>query len=150
MDTTSYRQSETLGKRALRSDRQSGIHFPGYFESTGFLTRVESQEDLVTLLDVMHNNRFDDFVAELGGLTDAAMAELVDTFVDYIRFFMTNFPSAEVPMPLSGMLSQYAISRKIRGVPKRAAILEIGPGSGLLSLPIIPDPILKSISPNSN
>ena len=133
MDAASYRLSETLGKRAIRSLRQAAIHSPDYFQSTGFLTRVESLDDLVLLLDVMHDNRFEEFVSELGGLPDEAMAEVVDGFVDYARFFMANFPSAEVPMPLSGMLSQYAIARKLRGIPRRARVLEIGPGSGLLS-----------------
>lgn len=140
MDTFSYRQSETLGKRAIRSLRQTGIHAPEFFQSTGFLTRVESQEDLVSLLDVMHDNRFEDFVAELGGLPDDGFAELLDGFVDYARFFMANFPSADVPIPLSGMLSQYALARKIRGIPERSRILEIGPGTGLVSLFLARDP----------
>lgn len=134
MDTASYRLSETLGKRAIRSLRQAGIHAPDYFQSTGFLTRVESKDDLLPLLDVMHSNRFDDFVQELGGLTDDDLLELVDAFVEYTRFFMANFPSAEVPMPLSGMISQYAVARKIAGIPNRARVLEIGPGTGLVSL----------------
>ena len=143
MDTASYRLSETLGKRAIRSLRQTGIHAPDYFQSTGFLTRVDSKEDLLPLLDVMHNNRFEDFVAELGGLTDDDLAELADAFVEYTRFFMANFPSAEVPMPLSGMLSQYALARKIAGIPKRSRILEIGPGTGLVALFLARDPAIE-------
>ncbi|WPZ32267.1 hypothetical protein T8K17_13550 [Thalassobaculum sp. OXR-137] len=140
MDAASYRLSETLAKRAMRSLRQTGIHAPEYFETSGFLTRVESMEDLVVLLDVMHNNRFDDFVAELGGLTDADMAALLDAFAEYARFFLTQFPSAEIPIPLSGMLSQYAIGLKLRGIPERKSVLEIGPGSGLLSFFLSKDP----------
>lgn len=140
MDAASYRLSETLAKRGMRSLRQTGIHAPEFFESTGFLTRVESMEDLVVLLDVMHNNRFDDFVAELGGLTDADMAELLDAFAEYARFFLTQFPSSEIPIPLSGMLSQYAIALKLRGIPERRTVLEIGPGSGLLSFFLARDP----------
>ncbi|MDF1792175.1 MAG: hypothetical protein P1U88_09715 [Thalassobaculaceae bacterium] len=140
MDAASYRLSETLAKRAMRSLRQTGIHAPEYFEQTGFLTRPESLEDLIVLLDVMHNNRFDDFVAELGGLNDADMAEIVDVFADYARFFLTQFPSSEIPIPLSGMLSQYAIALKLRGIPERKTVLEIGPGSGLLSFFLARDP----------
>lgn len=140
MDAASYRLSETLAKRGMRSLRQTGIHAPEYFETTGFLTRVESMEDLVVLLDVMHNNRFDDFVAELGGLTEADMAALLDAFAEYARFFLTQFPSSEIPIPLSGMLSQYAIALKLRGIPERKSVLEIGPGSGLLSFFLAQDP----------
>lgn len=142
MDVVAYRLAETLGKRAIGSLRQAGIHYPGYFESTGFLTRIESSDDLVSLLDVMHSNRYEDFVTELGGLDDDDMAELVDAFVDYARFFMANFPSTRIPMPLSGMLSQYAAARKIRGIPKRATVLEIGPGSGLISFFLARDPAI--------
>jgi hypothetical protein len=140
VDAASYRLSETLAKRAMRSLRQTGIHAPEYFETTGFLTRAESMEDLVTLLDVMHNNRYDDFVAELGGLSDADMAALLDAFADFARFFLTQFPSSEIPIPLSGMLSQYAIAQKLRGIPERRTVLEIGPGSGLLSFFLARDP----------
>ncbi|MCR9073143.1 MAG: hypothetical protein NXI18_15635 [Alphaproteobacteria bacterium] len=142
MDAASYRLSETLAKRAMRSLRQTGIHAPEYFETTGFLTRVDSMEDLIVLLDVMHNNRFDDFVAELGGLTDADMATLLDAFADYARFFLTQFPSSEIPIPLSGMLSQYAIAQKLKGIPDRKTVLEIGPGSGLLSFFLAKDPAI--------
>ena len=140
MDAASYRLSETLAKRGMRSLRQTGIHAPEYFETTGFLTRVESMEDLVALLDVMHDNRFGDFVAELGGLTDADIAALLDAFADYARFFLAHFRSSEIPMPLSGMLSQYAIALKLRGFPERKTVLEIGPGSGLLSFFLANDP----------
>lgn len=143
MDTASYRLSETLGKQAIRSLRQTGIHSPDYFQSTGFLTRVESKDDLIPLLDVMHNNRFEGFVTEFGGLADEVMDELLDGFSDYIRFFMANFPSAKVPIPLSGMLSQYAVARKIRGIPKRRRVLEIGPGSGLVAFFLGRDPAIE-------
>lgn len=143
MDAASYRLSEVLAKRGMRSLRQTGIHAPEYFESTGFLTRVESMEDLVVLLDVMHNNRYDDFMAELGGLDEADMAELLGAYAEYARFFLTQFPSAEIPIPLSGMLSQYAIALKLRGIPERKSVLEIGPGSGLLSFFLANDPSIE-------
>lgn len=143
MDAASYRLSETLAKRAMRSLRQTGIHAPEYFETTGFLTRVESMEDLIVLLDVMHNNRFDDFMAELGGLGGTALAEVLDGFADYARFFMSVFPSSEIPIPLSGMMSQYAIAQKLKGIPERRTVLEIGPGSGLLSFFLARDPAIE-------
>lgn len=143
MDAASYRLSETLAKRAMRSLRQTSIHAPEYFQSTGFLTRVESMEDLIVLLDVMHNNRFDDFMAELGGLNETALCEVLDGFDDYARFFMSQFPSTEIPIPLSGMLSQYAIAQKLKGIPERRTVLEIGPGSGLLSFFLAKDPAIE-------
>lgn len=133
MDTASYRLSESLGKQAMRSLRQTDIHAPALFEALGFRTRVESKDDLMPLLDTMHNNRFEDFVAELGGPSQPLVDELVDGFADYTRFFMANFPSPRVPIPMSGMVSQFALALKIRGAPKRARVLEIGAGTGLVS-----------------
>lgn len=135
MDSASYRLSETLGKQAMRSLHQTDIHAPALFEALGFRTRVESEDDPIPLLDTMHNNRFEDFVAELG--------ELVDGFVDYTRFFIANFPSPRVPMPLSGMVSQFALALKIRGAPKRARVLEIGASTGLVAFFLARDPAIE-------
>lgn len=144
MDIASYRLAESLGYQSVRTLRHIGIHGIGsHTIGQGFPYRLNSLDELVVLLDHMHENRFDPFMAELGGLTDAAMDELVDGLVEYCRFFLANFAPSRIPMPLSGMISQYAVARKLRGIGRRSTILEIGPGTGLLSFFLSKDPAVE-------
>lgn len=134
MDIASYRLSESLGYQSVRCLRHIAIHGTGSkMIGHAFPYRLNSVDELIVLLDHMHENRFDAFVSELGGLSDEAMGDLVAALVEYAEFFLANFAPSEVPMPLSGMISQYAIARKLRGIPSRGDILEIGPGTGLIS-----------------
>lgn len=143
MDIASYRLSETLGRQSVRCLRHIGIHGIGsHTIGHAFPYRLDSTDELVVLLDHMHENRFDPFMVELGGLGDAAMDELVTALADYAEFFLANFAPSRVPMPLSGMITQYAIARKLRGIPERGAVLEIGPGTGLVSFFLSRDPAI--------
>ncbi|WP_420563727.1 hypothetical protein [Thalassobaculum sp.] len=144
MDIASYRLSESLGYQSVRCLRHIGIHGTGsHMIGHAFPYRLNSVDELVVLLDHMHENRFDAFVSELGGLSDQAMDELVGALVDYADFFLANFAPSDIPMPLSGMISQYAIARKLRGIPSRGTVLEIGPGTGLLSFFLSKDTSIK-------
>jgi hypothetical protein len=144
MDIASYRLSESLGYQSVRCLRHIGIHGTGsHMIGHAFPYRLNSVDELVVLLDHMHENRFDAFVSELGGLSDQAMDDLVGALVDYADFFLANFAPSDIPMPLSGMISQYAIARKLRGIPSRGTVLEIGPGTGLLSFFLSKDTSIK-------
>lgn len=143
MDVNSYRQAEAAGSQAIRALRQIGIHRFDIGKSLGFPSRVDTLDDLVLILDWMHENRFDDFVRELGGLSDADLAEFADAFADYCRFFLAVFQSREITMPLSGMISQYAVARKLRGIPRRRSLLEIGSGTGLMAFFVARDEAIE-------
>lgn len=144
MDIASYRLSESLGYQSVRCLRHIAIHGTGsHMIGQAFPYRLNSVDELIVLLDHMHENRFDAFVSELGGLSDEAMGDLVAALVEYAEFFLANFAPSDIPMPLSGMISQYAIARKLRGIPSRGDILEIGPGTGLISFFLSKDPSIQ-------
>ncbi len=132
MDLESYRMSEALGRMAIRSIWDSSIHTPKAFDTDTFPLRINRHDDLAAYIDVMHENRFDRFMAEMSGMTDTELEEFLGGLVAYCRFLMAHFRSDSVPLPLSGMLSQYCAYRKATGVPTHARILEIGPGSGFI------------------
>lgn len=131
MDLETYRASEAQGRLAIRSIRNAAIHRPETFESGKFPTRIACQDDLAAYLDVMHEDHFKPFVAEMDGLLDAEIEELLDGLLDYCKFYMAHFAHRSIPIPLSGMIAQYCLVRKIRNIKAHATILEIGPGSGL-------------------
>lgn len=133
MDAASYRAAERLGARDVNSIRQTGIHRPVTFLDYGFPVRVECHEDLRSYLDVMHECRFEAMMTEMQGLHDDELNAFVDGLVSYCQFYMTTFGMREIVLPLSGMLMQYAAAQKLKGIPERARVLEIGSGSGLIS-----------------
>lgn len=133
MDAVSYRSAERAGLRDLNSIRQSLIHNPVTFTDGGFPIRVESHDDLRAYIDVMHERRFEAMMEELEGLHDAELDSFVDGLVRCCRFSLATFGRRDVVLPLSGMLMQYAAAQKLKGIPERGSVLEIGPGSGLIS-----------------
>jgi SAM-dependent methyltransferase len=133
MDIGSYRLNQRLAKAAIPSWRLMAIHGAHVFRQAGFPLEIDSTDELVNLLDTMHENQFDPFVAELNGLDDGEVATLLDALVDYCRFFRVHFPGAQAPIPLSTMVAHLAIALKLRGLGTARRILEIGPGCGYLS-----------------
>jgi uncharacterized protein YozE (UPF0346 family) len=133
MDVATYRAAESQGRRAVRSIRHSGVHNPETFDAAAFPVRVEGHDDLAAYLDVMHEGRFEPMMGEFDGLSDDELTALLDGFEGYAKFFLSAFNSARIPLPLAGMLSQYRLFLKLQGIPERADVLEIGPGSSLAS-----------------
>lgn len=134
MDIASYRLAETLARRALPSWRAAEAQRPIWFERVGFPCRVESTAELAQLVDTMQEGRFEAYQAELGGLSDADVADLVDALENFARFYGAMFHAARVPVPLDTMTAHLALKRKIRGyLGRQGAVLELGPGCGYLS-----------------
>jgi len=133
MDPVSYRSAERAGIRDLNSIRQSLLHTPVTFTEAGFPTRIDCHDDLRLYIDVMHENRFEAMMAELDGLHDDELDEFVDGLVRYCRFHLSMFGRRDIVLPLSGMIMQYAAAKKLQAIPERGSVLEIGPGSGLIS-----------------
>lgn len=143
MDFSSYRTAEMLRKRAIQSIRQSTIHADECFEKVGFPVRVSCHDDLALYLDIMHEGRFEPLMTELDGLTEDELEEFLEAAVDYCKFFATQFRGHQLPVPVAGLFAQYCISLKLRGIPERTEVLEIGPGSGLISFFISKDQVCK-------
>lgn len=144
MDVNGYRAAETLGRQAVRSIRHSAVHAPVLFDNPLFPIRISNHEDLAAYLDIMHEGRYPRYIEEMGGLCEHEVAQFVDGLVEYCRFFSANFSQATAPLPLSGMLSQYCLARKLNAIPERARILEIGPGSGLVAFFLAADPQIRT------
>lgn len=134
MDIQSYRRAETLACQSGLSWRKRAAHTPNAFLAAGFPVRVESIADLVQMVDTMQEDRFDGYMAELGGLNDADLALLIPALADFARFFALTFDSYRAPLPLDTMLGMYVAYRKLdRFMPGAKSVLEIGPGCGYMA-----------------
>ena len=133
MDISSYRLNERLASAALPSWRIKAVQNPHVFQTAAFPVRVDSTDELVSLLDTMQENLFPLFMRELGGLDEQDLTAFVDALVHYCRFFRTNFSGRDAPLPLSTMIAHLALAKKLRGLGRPYRILEIGPGCGYLS-----------------
>ncbi|HTY70241.1 MAG TPA: hypothetical protein VMH36_26545 [Alphaproteobacteria bacterium] len=133
MDIASYRLHERLASASLPTWRIKALQNPIVFQAGGFPVRIESTDELVALLDTMQENRFGQYIKELGGLDEEDLAVLVDALVEYCKFFRTNFSGRDAPLPLSTMVAHLAIAKKLRALGRPHRILEIGPGCGYLS-----------------
>src|SRR5258708_4980257 len=135
LDIAVYRQSEELARQRVPSWRVSQIHNLDQFQNVGFPVRLASSEELIGLLDTMQENRFDDFMREFAGFTEAELALFLDVLLDFLRFHRAILPRPQLVLPLSTLIAQFAVYLKLRRYRGNfRTALEIGPGCGYLSL----------------
>jgi hypothetical protein len=129
-----YRRSERLAKTQLPTWRVAQTHNVDHFERRGFPVRITSIGELGQLLDTMQENRFEKYMRELRGLTESEYALLIEVCRDAVLFQMTYLPYRQPILPISTLLSGFALYRKVLGIdPEFRSVLEIGPGCGYLS-----------------
>jgi len=133
IDAAAFRQAESQVRQSLNSWRPIQIQSPHIFANSGFPVRIETIQELVMLVDTMQENRFDPYMVELGGMTDAELGQFVASLVAFVQWYATVFRGGEVPVPLSTMIAHFALNKKIMSYPNHRRILEIGPGCGYLS-----------------
>jgi hypothetical protein len=93
--------------------------------------RVSSLSEVGQLLDTMQENRFDSYMRELGGLTESEYALLIEACRDVVLFQLTYFSNRQPTLPLSTLLSVFALYRKFLAVDGNfRSVIEIGPGCG--------------------
>jgi hypothetical protein len=129
-----YRRSERLAKAQLPTWRVAQTHNVDHFERSGFPVRIASLGEVGQLLDTMQENRFAKYMREFGGLTESEYALLIDVCRDAVLFQSTYLPYREPVLPISTLLSSFALYKKFLGVDANfRSVLEIGPGCGYLS-----------------
>jgi SAM-dependent methyltransferase len=145
LDCQTYRASEDLARSLIPSWRVSQIHNLDHFERAGFPVRLKSFREVGLIIDTMQENRFEPYMTELGGLTDAEHEMVMNACRDMIRFQLTYLPHRPPVLSISTILSAFAIYNKLRGFnPEFRSVLEIGPGCGYVSF------LLKQHAPLHN
>ena len=71
IDPATYRASELLAKSMSPHWRIAQTHNLDHFERAGFPVRISSVREIGPIVDSMQENRFDSYMRELDGLTDA-------------------------------------------------------------------------------
>jgi SAM-dependent methyltransferase len=134
LDIPTYRVNEQLAKSRIPSWRVSQIHNVDHFERAGFPVRLNSVRELALIVDTMQENRFPRYMSELGGLSHEEFGLVLQACVDAVRFQLTYLPHRPAVLPISTLLSAYALYKKmLGGHPGFRSVLEIGPGCGYLS-----------------
>jgi SAM-dependent methyltransferase len=147
LDVNTYRMSESLAKNCIPNWRIAQTHNVDLFQSVGFPVRIGTLQETAQLIDTMQENRFDIYMRELGGLTEGETRDFVSACRRVVEFQLTAFPLRRPVLPLSTMLSSYALYRKIRGYRGDVgSVLEVGPGCGYLSFFLERDQSLKNYS----
>ncbi len=133
IDGHTYRISQEIARRAIHTWELAQIHHVA-FEHQAFPRGIPSIQDLTQIMNIMQENRFDAYCREWGGLTEEEIDLLVDALVDYAKMCLSTFPSKNVKLPLSTMISALSIYLKLtRYKPDFKSVLELGPGSGNLA-----------------
>ena len=134
LDPQTYRASEQLAKSLIPSWRVSQIHNVDHFERSGFPVRIGSIREIGQIIDTMQENRFDPYMAELGGLSSPEHDLLLEACKDSVRFQLTYLPHRPPVLPVSTLLSAFALYKKMLAAkPDFGSVLEIGPGCGYVS-----------------
>lgn len=133
IDGASYRLARTLALRQLPNWHYSFPHRL-CFDNSGFPTNIESEQELYQILDSMQETRFDPYMRELGGLSQQEYNTFAGVLCSYVSMHLRHFPHRKLKIPLSTMLSHFAVYRKISRYKENFnSIFEIGPGCGALS-----------------
>ena len=134
LDPTTYRASEQLAKSLIPSWRVAQIHNLDHFERAGFPVRISSIRELGQIVDTMQENRFKAYMEELGGLSKSEFSLVTSACADAVRLQLTFLPHRPAVLPISTVLSAFALYSKLCGVQRNfRSLLEIGPGCGYLS-----------------
>ena len=105
-----------------------------HFERAGFPVRISTIRELGMIIDTMQENRFEKYMNELGGLTSEEYEIIVAACKDSVRFQLTFLPHRPPVLPVSTLLSAFALRKKMLGANHDfKSVLEIGPGCGYLS-----------------
>src|SRR5690242_7991242 len=115
LDPQTYRASEHLAKTFLPSWRIAQVHNLDVFEKVGFPVRISTIRELGQIIDTMQEHRFERYMAELGGLTSEEYQLVVQCCIDLVWFQLTYLPHRQPLLPVSTILSAFAIYKKLKG-----------------------------------
>ncbi|MGD0074507.1 MAG: hypothetical protein ABSD31_09210 [Candidatus Binataceae bacterium] len=134
LDPQTYRTHEQIAKSLTPSWRISQVHNLDHFERTGFPVRLSTIRELGQIIDTMQENRFAPYMQELRGLSSSEFKLILESCKDAVVFQLTYLPHRPPVLPISTLLSMFALYNKIQGAkPGFRSVLEIGPGCGYLS-----------------
>ena len=94
----------------------------------------EENTDLAPIINMMHADRFEPLLAEIGGFSPNEKDVFVAALAEHFLFQRIMFPSHRAQLPIDDMMAQFVVAKKILKLkPQAKRVLEIGPGSGNLA-----------------
>lgn len=140
IDIQTYNATEALARRSVSSRVALMAFTASAFEESGVPTRIQSLHELRMLMDSMNFQMFKPYQEELGGFRERDLECWTRALRDVLWFHLATFGDGEIPLPLRSMLNHYLVYRKLKGLPGRKRVLDIGPGTGYLAFFAAPDP----------
>jgi hypothetical protein len=134
LDKEYYQAQEQLAKSKIENFMRWNPYSVDKWQAHGFPVRLHSLPQLRALINSMHDNRYDRFMNEFGGLDKNEHKTLLSILNEIIRFQKMYFGVSEIILPFDSILAYFSIYKKIISLkPELQSILEIGPGCGLFS-----------------
>lgn len=135
LDPEHYNLAEQLARTSQDHYWHSAPHGLGTFQADGFPVRVKSIAETYQLVDAFHEQYFDKFMLEMGGMSAAELDVLVKALVSSVKLQLNLFPSRRPIIPTSTMLAMLSLYRKMLAYKEDfGSVLEIGPGCGYTSI----------------
>ena len=129
-----YRIREAVAQKKLPFLAQAAFQ-PIHFLTFSWPTRLKSISDLKNLADSMHENRKERWLGRLGKKGGGLSSNEISLMATVAERVGPMFKALSLPAPGASLINAFFNLRMINDIfPKCNAILEIGPGSGWLSL----------------
>lgn len=143
IDGPTYRLSENLARQSLPNWHLAQDHHVP-FDNESFARDPVSNRELYPIFDTFQEHRFEVYMREWDGLSVSDVDLVVEALSDSVMVQLAAFPDRKPRLPCSTTLACFSVFRKIAGwAPQAESVLEIGPGTGFLSLYIKNLPSLK-------
>lgn len=144
MDIATYDREEAAASARLDAWQTRQVFGPGHFEHVGFHTRIGHLGELRGLLAGLHPiNRVQWYMEELQGLDQEEIDILLRAMMRFVAWYRGIFPDTSMRIPMAEFVSQFAAYSKLRGLPSRRRVLEIGSGFGLTATFEAADPAIE-------
>ncbi|MBT3551271.1 MAG: hypothetical protein HOF70_19445 [Rhodospirillaceae bacterium] len=134
LDVETYDLAERLARISQTHFTFSSAHNLNAFLTNGFPIKVSSMNDLYQMVDSFHAGQLERLVAEMGAISQEDIDLLADVIELTIELQLQMFAERKPILAYAATLGTLCLYRKMRAInPNFSTVLEIGPGSGLLS-----------------
>ncbi|MBK8477041.1 MAG: class I SAM-dependent methyltransferase [Opitutaceae bacterium] len=134
IDGPTYRLSENLARQCLPNWHLAQVHRVD-FDNDYFAKNPLSNRELAPIFDTFHEHRFDFYMREWGGLGADDLEAVVDALCDSVLLQRRVWPDRQPRLPVSSVMAAFSAYKKLLGwAPEVKTVLEVGPGTGLISL----------------
>ncbi len=133
IDPRRYDDTERLAMTRIGQWGAISTFRPNFFQSGGFPVRISEIGEIRYMLTSLHSEQDSDrILREMRGLRSNDVDIIAGAIRRFLRFHVLFANRSVVQVPYTGFLYYYALMKKISRFPANRAVLDIGPGLGLM------------------